>query len=125
MDIEALKEGIGKIKVPRRTRYGNIRHKLEDILIIGLCSTLCGGEDFAEMEEFGGCLLLPSYYIPPCTFYAGHERVHMLLQEIHQAEHLIPRLAGAVCYGVCNGVIQAAYNYPDFLQFERQLRKIR
>lgn len=53
MDIERLKEGIGKIKEPRRTRYGNIRHKLEDILIIGLCATLCGGEDFADMEEFG------------------------------------------------------------------------
>ena len=64
MDIEALKEGIGKIKEPRRTRYGNIRHKLEDILIIGLCSTLCGGEDFAEMEEFGNDVC----YFPHATF---------------------------------------------------------
>ena len=37
----------------RRTRYGNVRHKLEDIIIIGLCTLICGGEDFADMEEFG------------------------------------------------------------------------
>ena len=33
--------------------YGNIRHKLEDIIIIGLCTIICGGEDYADMEEFG------------------------------------------------------------------------
>lgn len=53
MKIEELKEGIKNIKEPRRTGYGNIRHKLEDIIIIGLCTVICGGEDFADMEEFG------------------------------------------------------------------------
>lgn len=53
MRIEKLKEEIKNIKEPRRTKYGNIRHKLEDILIIGLCTVICGGEDFADMEEFG------------------------------------------------------------------------
>ena len=53
MNIEELKEGIKKIREPRRTGYGNIRHKLEDIIIIGLCTIICGGEDFADMEEFG------------------------------------------------------------------------
>lgn len=38
---------------PRRTDRGNIRHKLEDIIIIGLCTLICDGEDFADMEEFG------------------------------------------------------------------------
>ena len=38
MEIEKLKEEITKIKEPRRTGYGNIRHKLEDIIIIGLCT---------------------------------------------------------------------------------------
>jgi hypothetical protein len=28
-------------------------HKLEDILVIGLATLLCGGEDFEDMEEFG------------------------------------------------------------------------
>lgn len=53
MKIEELKEGIKNISEPRRTRYGNIRHKLEDIIIIGLCTVICGGEDFADMEAFG------------------------------------------------------------------------
>lgn len=53
MRIEELKEGIKKVSEPRRTGYGNIRHKLEDIIIIGLCTVICGGEDFADMEAFG------------------------------------------------------------------------
>lgn len=53
MEIEKLKEGIKNIRESRRTGYGNIRHKLEDIIIIGLCTIICGGEDFADMEAFG------------------------------------------------------------------------
>ena len=53
MKIEELKEGIRNISEPRRTGYGNIQHKLEDIIIIGLCTIICGGEDFADMEAFG------------------------------------------------------------------------
>lgn len=53
MNIEELKEEIKNIQEPRRTRYGNIRHKLEDIIIIGLRTIICGGEDFADMEAFG------------------------------------------------------------------------
>lgn len=53
MEIKKLKEEIKKVSEPRRTTYGNIRHKLEDIIIIGLCTVICGGEDFADMEEFG------------------------------------------------------------------------
>ena len=32
---------------------GNLRHKLEDILVIGLCSVICMGEDYEDMEIFG------------------------------------------------------------------------
>ena len=53
MEIKALKEEIKKITEPRRISYGNIRHKLEDIIIIGVCTVMCGGEDFPDMEEFG------------------------------------------------------------------------
>jgi hypothetical protein len=53
MNIQKLKEEIAGVKDPRR-KYGNLRHKLEDIIIIGLLSTICLGEDFADMEEFGG-----------------------------------------------------------------------
>ncbi len=52
MNIQKLKEKISDISDPRRL-YGNLRHKLEDIIIIGLLSTICLGEDFADMEEFG------------------------------------------------------------------------
>ena len=38
---------------PRRTVGGHILHKLEDIIIIGLCTLLCNGEDFTDMEAFG------------------------------------------------------------------------
>lgn len=53
MEIKKLKKGLSEIKDPRRTRYGNYRHKLEDIIIIGLCTLVCGGEDFVDMEDFG------------------------------------------------------------------------
>ena len=51
--IQSLKEQINNLTDPRRTSYGNIRHKLEDIIIIGLCTIICGGEDYADMEAFG------------------------------------------------------------------------
>ncbi len=53
MEIEKLKEEIKSISEPRSIGYGNIRHKLEDIIIIGMCTVICEGEDFADMEEFG------------------------------------------------------------------------
>lgn len=53
MKIEKLKGCLKSLDDPRRTKGGNIRHKLEDIIIIGLCCIICGGEDFADMEEFG------------------------------------------------------------------------
>ena len=53
MDIQTLKEEISTHHDARRTAYGHIRHRLEDIVIIGLCVAICGGEDFADMETFG------------------------------------------------------------------------
>ena len=44
-----IKEEIQNITEPRRTSHGSIRHNLEDIIIIGLCATICGGEDYADM----------------------------------------------------------------------------
>ena len=51
MNIEELQEKITIIREPRRVAYGNIRHKLEDIIIIAL--GMVGEEDYADMEEFG------------------------------------------------------------------------
>ncbi len=53
MEIEELKTRLAKVEDPRRTGRGHILHKLEDIIIIGLCTLLCNGEDFTDMEEFG------------------------------------------------------------------------
>jgi hypothetical protein len=52
MNLQTLKEERVKVSDPRR-KYGNLRHQLEDIIILGLFSTLCLGEDFADREEFG------------------------------------------------------------------------
>ena len=52
--IETLKRKIEKQVVdPRRTSYGNILHKLWEMLVIALCSVICMGEDYDDMEEFG------------------------------------------------------------------------
>lgn len=51
--MESLKKALQGVKDPRRTRGGHILHKLEDIIIIGLSTLLCNGEDFTDMEEFG------------------------------------------------------------------------
>ena len=53
MELERLKAGLEQMEDPRRTNGGHLLHKLEDIIIIGLCTVVCGGEDFPDMEEFG------------------------------------------------------------------------
>jgi len=52
MDITKLTKSIAMVTEPRR-QWGNIQHKLEDILIIGLCCVICQGEDYEDMELFG------------------------------------------------------------------------
>ena len=52
MNIVRLKEKLGSIPDPRRP-WGNLRHRLEDILVIGLAALLCSGEDSEDMEAFG------------------------------------------------------------------------
>ena len=53
MKVEEIVKRLSKLEDPRRTDRGNIRHKLEDIIIIGLCTHICNGNDFPDMEEFG------------------------------------------------------------------------
>ena len=52
MKIKRLIDEMNEIRDPRRKR-GNKRHKLADILVIGLCTIICKGEDFTDMEDFG------------------------------------------------------------------------
>lgn len=37
----------------KRRQWGNLRHKLVDIVFIGLVSVICGGTDFEHMEDTG------------------------------------------------------------------------
>lgn len=52
MRTEELKEEIKNIQELRRIECGNIRHRLEDIIIIGLCIIICWWKDFADMKAF-------------------------------------------------------------------------
>lgn len=52
MKIEELKNKMSEVSDPRR-QYGNLLHKLSEILIIALLSVICLGEDYDDMEEFG------------------------------------------------------------------------
>ena len=53
MEVERLQRALEGLEDPWRTSGGHILHKLEDIIIIGLCTLLCNGEDFTDMEAFG------------------------------------------------------------------------
>lgn len=50
--IEKIIKCAEKVRDPRRD-YGNKRHSFVAILMIGLLTYICGGKDFAQMEEFG------------------------------------------------------------------------
>ena len=50
--MKQLIEKLQRVKDPRRP-WGNIRHKLCDIIFIGLASVICGGKDFVHMEDTG------------------------------------------------------------------------
>ena len=52
MKIAKLKQSAKGVCDPRRI-YGNVRHVLSDIIVIGLISMLCGGKDFSDMEVLG------------------------------------------------------------------------
>jgi hypothetical protein len=52
-DLARVIDYLEAIPDPRRTEYGNIRHKLIDIIVIAFTATLCGYEDYEEMEELG------------------------------------------------------------------------
>ena len=83
MDIVRLKEKLENIPDPRRP-WGNLRHKLEDILVIGLAALLCNGEDFEDMEAFGQereaelrrFLELPGGIPDESTFFRVFQRVN-------------------------------------------------
>jgi hypothetical protein len=58
-DLARVADCLDRINDPRRTAYGNIRHKLTGIIVIAFTAALCGYEDYEEMEEFGILFLPP------------------------------------------------------------------
>jgi hypothetical protein len=52
-DLARVVDFLDELNDPRRTEYGNIRHKLVDIIVIAFTAVLCGYEYNEEMEELG------------------------------------------------------------------------
>jgi hypothetical protein len=52
-DLARAVDYLEGIHDPQRTAYGNIRHKLADIIVVAFTAVLCGYEDYEEMEAFG------------------------------------------------------------------------
>ena len=52
VDMEKVIEKLEKWTDKRR-QWGNLRHKLVDIVFIGRVSVICGGTDFEHMEDTG------------------------------------------------------------------------
>lgn len=82
MKLQQLTEELSKVRDARRS-WGNKRHKLVDLLVIGFLTIVCGGEDFTDMEDFGlereewlrGFLELPNGIADSDTFRRVFERV--------------------------------------------------
>ena len=60
--------GIRRVEDPQ-WQWGNVRHKLIDILVIGLCSAITRGEGFDEMEELGRAR--EDYFRTPFAAYSN------------------------------------------------------
>jgi len=83
MSIQRLSEELLNVTDNRR-QWGHLRHKLVDILVIGFLTTVCGGEDFTDMEDFGierrtwldSFLELPNGIPDSDTFRRTFERVN-------------------------------------------------
>lgn len=54
--MERIIERLNNLTDTRR-QWGNLRHKLVDIVFIGLVSIICGGTDFEHMEDTGNAKL--------------------------------------------------------------------
>lgn len=50
MALEALRSKFARLNDPRQP--GKVLHRLDEVLIIAFCSTLCDGESFIDMEDF-------------------------------------------------------------------------
>jgi predicted transposase YbfD/YdcC len=91
-DIIRLKASLEGISDPRR-EWGNLRHKLEDMLVIALSAIILGGTDYESMEDWGNereawfrtFLELPNGIPDKDTFRRLFERLRpeQLLEALH------------------------------------------
>ena len=51
-DMPRIIQAVSGVSDPRRPKF-NLRHKLSDILVMGLCSVMARGDGFGEMEDLG------------------------------------------------------------------------
>jgi predicted transposase YbfD/YdcC len=84
-ELVRMKTSLAKIGDPRR-QWGNIRHKLIDILVIALCTIIIGENDYESMEDWAlewepwlrGFLELPNGIPDRVTFRRLFERIEPL-----------------------------------------------
>lgn len=131
MKIEKLAEQLQQVRDPRR-QWGNKRHRLEDILVIGFCTIVCGGEDFTDMESFGrereewlrGFLELPNGIPDSDTFRRIFEKVNPkelsgILRdwlEVHRTERGIVSVDGKTIRGSSGDGHKAYHVVSAFVQ---------
>ena len=130
MKIEKLVETVSEISDPRR-RYGNLRYKIADILVIGLCTTLCKGEDFTDIEDFGNehkewlktFLELPNGTPDSDTFRRVFERIYPAelsnalynWLDMEQKKHDVIAIDGKTICGSANANHKAYYVVSAFV----------
>jgi predicted transposase YbfD/YdcC len=84
-ELARMKTHLAEIKDPRRS-WGNLRHKLPDMLVIALCTIIIGEGEYEAMEEWGlereewlrGFLELPNGIPDKDTFRRLFERLEPL-----------------------------------------------
>jgi hypothetical protein len=104
-DIIRMKESLSGIQDPRR-KWGNLRRKLIDMLVIALTTIIIGEYDFDAMEDWGlereewfwGFLELPNGIPDKDTFRRLFERLNPLVLTNILFQHNSHRYA---CVGLC------------------------
>lgn len=112
--MKHIVERLGELTDTRR-QWGNLRHKLVDIVFIGLVSVVCGGTDFEHMEDTGygkeewfrEHLELPNGIPDSDTFRRVFERLNpaelaKILQETVNAEGKTIAIDGKTICGSAN-----------------------
>ena len=115
MTMKKIIEKLEKLTDSRR-RWGNLRHKLVDIVFIGLVSVICGGTDFEHMEDTGHgkyewlkqYLEMPNGVPDSDTFRRVFERIDPkelgeVLQELVNVEGKTVAIDGKTICGSGNG----------------------